>query len=376
MLRGAVLGGLAKLERGIGRRPLPLADATNFLLLQHPLALGTAVHATPLVEALADTVPGSRMIVAASGMGLAVFRHHPRLERVVATPNPLTDLLGAARELRRQAPFGREPYLVLISNGNQRTRVALQAVLSGGRERVGFAEAPELYRVPLSFDESQSQIGNNLRIPGVLGHPVDPARRYEPRVFFTKAELLVARRLLEGDGLDLRRPLTALVTQTSVTQQKSWRPERFRAVAERLRREWDSGIVFVGTASERAAIDELRAALPFGTSNLAGRTSLTELCALLSLCDLGVTLDTGTLHLGRAVGLPMVIVAPAWSPVLEWLPVDDPRFVILKNLTMETAPEHYIIDEVSVAEVLAAVDLLFSRYPPLTRGGRVGLLGP
>ena len=321
-------------------------------------------------------MPGSRIVVAASGMGLQVFRNHPRLERVIATPSPLTDLLGAARELRRQAPFGREPYVVLTSNGNQRTKVALQAVLSGGRDRVGFAEAPELYRVALSFDDTESQISNNLRILGALGHPVDKARRYEPRVFFTEADLLRARALLEGEGMDLRQPLTVLVTQTSVTQRKGWRPERFRAVAEWLRHQWNSGIVFVGTANESAAIDELRGGLPFATANVAGRTSLTELCALLSLCDLGVTLDTGTLHLGRAVGLPMVIVAPAWSPVGEWLPVDDPRYVILKNLEMARAPDNYIIDEVSVAEVEAAVQLLFARYPPLSRGGRMGLVAP
>jgi hypothetical protein len=59
----------------------------------------------------------------------------------------------------------------------------------------------------------------------------------------------------------------------------------------------------------------------------------------------------------------MVIVAPAWSPPIEWLPVGDARYRILKNLDMPAAPEGYIIDEVSIDEVITALDELITHYP-------------
>ena len=78
------------------------------------------------------------------------------------------------------------------------------------------------------------------------------------------------------------------------------------------------------------------------------------------------------MHIGRSVGLPMVIIAPAWSPPLEWLPVGDARFVILKNLDMTPAqmPADYIIDEVSVEEVIAALEGLLGPASPDAREAR------
>lgn len=45
----------------------------------------------------------------------------------------------------------------------------------------------------------------------------------------------------------------------------------------------------------------------------------------------------------------------------EWLPVDNTRYRILKNADFPPPPPHdYVIDEVSVAEVIAAVTILRS----------------
>jgi hypothetical protein len=59
----------------------------------------------------------------------------------------------------------------------------------------------------------------------------------------------------------------------------------------------------------------------------------------------------------------MVIIAPAWSPPIEWLPVGDERYRILKNADMSSAPADYVIDEVSVAEVTSALDELIVLNP-------------
>jgi ADP-heptose:LPS heptosyltransferase len=244
--------------------------------------------------------------------------------------------------------------------GNERTRVALSAVMGGAGNRVGFSEAPELYRAPLVFDRKISLIANNLRIVEALGHR-PAAGGFEPQVFFGEKDREFAQRVVAEAGVGEGQPIAVFVTQTSVSQRKSWRAERFQATAEFLHQQYGAHILFVGTAGEAAAIDAIHAGLSFATTSVAGKTSLTELSALLSLCDVGLTLDTGTMHLGRAVGLPMVILAPAWSPPIEWLPVGDPRFRILKNLEMPVATPGYVIDEVSVDEVTEALAELMER---------------
>lgn len=364
-VKAAGFAGVAAVERmAKGGGTADLRGMTNFLVLQHSSALGNVVHTTPLMPALREAVPGCRIIVAASGMSREVCRVDPDVERVIETANPTKDWKTAARDLRGAAPFGREPFCTLTPTGNERTTVVLQSMMSGGWRRVGFTVVPRMFVTALKYDHGLSQIANNLRIVTALGHTV---RHHEPRICFGEEELAFARALLRESGAAEGQPVAIFVTQTSVTQRKSWRAERFQAAARFLRERFGALVVFVGTAAESAAIDAIRAGLEFPTANLAGRTNLLQLAALLSLGDVGLTLDTGTLHIGRAVGLPMVIVAPAWSPPLEWLPLNDPRYVILKNLDMVGAPDGYIIDEVSVEEVTEALAALLKRYPVGTR---------
>jgi len=362
-LKGTAFSGVKVIERVAGGRASvgrdQLHKIENFIVLQHASALGTAIHSTPLFSALKQAVPGANIAVIASGFSLDVLRHNPNVDTLIATPSPLKDLKASAQSLRQQFPFrGATPFATLAPTGNERTRMIFQAVLGGASTRVGFTVKPELFRVPLTFDNTRSQIANNLRIVEALGHK---AAHFEPRIFFSEQELAGARELLTACGVEPGQPIAVFVTQTSVTQRKSWRPERFRETAVFLKERYGAHILFVGTASESPAIDELRSVLSFATTNIAGKTNLPQLAALMSLCTIGVTLDTGPLHVGRAAGLPMVIIAPAWSPPIEWLPVDNDRFRIFKNADMPSATPDYIIDEVSVAEVTGALEELLSR---------------
>lgn len=362
-IKGGVFAGIAALEHLVNHSSAgtsSLRETRDFLLLQYPSALGTAVHATPLIPALRHAVPGCRIAVAASGFALDVFRNNPGIDRLIETANPLKDLKSAMRTLRQENPFRETPYATITSTGNERTLIAMQSLLNRASIRVGFTVVPQLYRKPLVFDRALSQIANNLRIVEALGHsPV----HCEPEIFYSETDLAAARNTLTLAGVEKGQPVAVFVTQTSVTQRKSWRVERFRAAAESLRERYGAHILFVGTVAESAAIEELRSALAFPTTNVAGKTSLSQLAALMSCCNVGLALDTGPMHLGRAVGLPMVIIAPAWSPPIEWLPLGNDRFRILKNADMASAPADYIIDEVSVDEVTSALDDLIVRYP-------------
>jgi ADP-heptose:LPS heptosyltransferase len=326
--------------------------------------LGTVVHATPLIPALREAMPDSRVAVAASGFALEVLRNNPGIERLIETPSPLSDWRGAARVLRRENPFCGENFVLVTPVGNDRTKIALQTLFAGAGVRVGFTQVPALYRVAFEFDYAKSQIENNLAIVAALGHPV---RHFEPQIFFTAAELEWARRALRESGAQAGQVVAAFVTQTSVTQRKSWRKERFQAAAEFLIERYGAHIVFLGTESEAAAIDDLRKGIPHRTGSFAGKTNLLQMAALLSLCDVGLTLDTGTMHVGRTGGLPMAIIAPAWSPPLEWLPLNNPRYRILKNAEMVVCPPDYVIDEVSVEEVTRALQGLLQEFPPGSR---------
>lgn len=373
-MQSVLLRRVAALEQQLFPLAGPLKDIRNFVLLEHSLALGTAVHGTPLIRALRAVVPGARIVAAASGFGLGVLQGSPDLERLIAMPSPMNDLRGAIRALQQAGISGREPSAVLQSTGNGRTRVTLAAMLSGGHTRVGFGLHPELSAAALVFDPRKSQIANNLGIIRRLGHGAaleaalarDP-NLAEPVVYPSKSEFESIGALLGAQGIVVSAPIAVFITQTSLTQKKGWRPEHFRGVAEMLAKEFGAQIVFAGTAAEAAAIEALRSGLRVRSASVAGRTNLGELSALFGLADVALTLDTGPMHLARAMQSPMVVIAPAWSPPIEWLPLHNPKARVLKNMDLPAAPEGYVIDEVSVDEVNAALRELLAQYPPLRR---------
>ena len=102
----ALYTALALTER-IVRPPRKAAPSglRNFLLLQYPDALGTAIHATPVVAALRAAVPEARIAVAAGGFGAEVFRNNPAVDLLLETAKPKNDLTAAVRDLRSRNLF-------------------------------------------------------------------------------------------------------------------------------------------------------------------------------------------------------------------------------------------------------------------------------
>ncbi len=90
---------------------------------------------------------------------------------------------------------------------------------------------------------------------------------------------------------------------------RRWPVERFGTLARALAdRGWKP--LVLGGAAEREVTARVAACAP-GALNAGGRTDLGDLAALLSLCDLVVTNDTGPMHLAGAVGTPTVSL---WGP--------------------------------------------------------------
>ena len=118
---------------------------------------------------------------------------------------------------------------------------------------------------------------------------------------------------------------------------KRWPVERFIAAAREIQQR--SGCVWLIFGGKGDA--ELAASMAPGTEhhasrvthfNLAGKTSLRELMALLKICRVLLTNDTGPMHVAAALGTPVVVPFGSTSPELTGpgLP-GDPRHRLLKS---------------------------------------------
>jgi ADP-heptose:LPS heptosyltransferase len=351
-------------ERLVRRQHVHPEKARQILVLEYRLPLGCVVHMTPAFEAMKHAESPERrdlnITVATCGLGLQVLRHSPFVDRLIETPDPTKDLRAAVHSLRKQLRLhGIRPDCVLTGASDQRTTIALLGLLGSSGWRGGFTLRPNLFHRPLEYDTTLSLIRNNLRVAKLLGRNAEPT---QPRVFFSPDDAAIARSLLQAANPDGRR-VVVFVTQTSGGQPKNWPLDRFIQVIRHAALIRGCAIVYVGTAADAPAIETLRiAAGGIGTS-VAGKTSVSQLAALLAQCDAAVTLDTGTMHVGRAVGLPMAILGPCWDPPLEWMPLGVENVRILRGPDCPQTPENYQLDEIPTASVIAALDELMWLYP-------------
>ena len=346
--------------------PAHLSGIRRLLFLQYETALGTAVNATPVFEAVKRSRPEASIAVACHRLTRELLKYNEFIDELIVTTHPDRGFIRAGCELAlRTRKLGHSFDCALTDGGNQKSRLALMMLGVRAKRRMGFTNAKELYHQWLEYDHQHSALQNNLKILDLLHLDSADAR---PRVFFSSRELDVAMTLLATNGLLDGQPIVALATQTGGQPPRRWFDDRFAAVADSIAG-WGAHVLFVGTASEAAAIGAIQGQMRRQSVFLA--TGITELAALLCHCDLAVSLDTGTMHVARAVELPMVVIASAWQPAHEWLPLGVEGITILRHedaacrtCSLSSCPTRACMKRIGVDEVVAAVEALIARYPP------------
>ncbi len=356
---------------GLDTRLRDCADprgSKRFLFLQYETALGTAVNATPVFEALRRDLPDAHLAVACSGITHEVLRASPYIDELYVTPHPLRNYSRAMLYFMRKIYPRRRAYdCVVIDSGNRRSRVSSLAIFSGISCRIGISHRRDLLHHSIEYDPALSVLENNLRTLSLVGIST---RRVEPSIFYTDHDREHISNLFLSKGIDQSGPLIAIQAQTSGGQPNRWFDERFVEVADTLHYEMGAEIIFVGADSERLAIENMRVGMKSRSYSAAGSTNIAQLAALLAGCDLLVTLDTGTMHVGRAVGLPMVIIAPAWQPEHEWLPIGSEGCLILRHSEIGCADcrlfsckTRECMSRTTVGDVVRAARTQLARYP-------------
>ncbi len=345
-------------------RPKSVAATKTFLVLQYRIPLGCCVHGTPIYAALKAAHPGCKVIVATYGLGHEVLSDNPDIDHLMDIGSPPLGIVATllfARHLRRHLKtLGLVPTQILEDASNRRGSLALLATLLRLAPTVGFADLPELYDHHLDYDPSRSLIANNLRLVG------EATPHIEPAVYFTAIDMASARALVEQVNPQAH-PLTAFIVQGSGAQPNSWHDDRFATVIQHVE-SLGHRTVFLGTSAESRDINRIRSKAHSCGEALAGRTDVPTLTALLCLCDYVISVDTGSMHIARAAGTPMVVLGPSWQPAIEWLPVDLPQAIVLRgpdmNVPRADIPAEYRLDEIAAQVVIVAFSQLVALHPP------------
>jgi heptosyltransferase II len=120
-------------------------------------------------------------------------------------------------------------------------------------------------------------------------------------------------------GLKTDRPILGLCPGAEYGPSKRWPPKHFAKVAKTKLQEGWQVYIFGGKNDENIA-NEIQLLTENKCVNLAGKTTLPESIAIMSLANCIVSNDSGLLHIGAALDRPMIAIygatAPTFAPPL------------------------------------------------------------
>ncbi|MDM8007551.1 MAG: lipopolysaccharide heptosyltransferase I [Phycisphaerae bacterium] len=294
-------------------------DEFRRILIIKPSSFGDVIHAMPVLHGLRTRFPRARIswLVANSCAGL--LEGHPDLDEVIRFDRkrygrigrglaPTVEFIRFLGELRRRS-FD----LVLDLQGLFRS--AFLTLVTGARVTLGFARAREFAplfysrRIPVPNPEMHAVDRNYLfaRALGFGDLPVSFNLPVRPEAAETVAAVLADHGIARGRPYALMAPGTRWET-------KRWPAAGFAEVARRIHAELALPVVLIGMEDEVGVAREVERAAGGGIVNLAGRTKLPELIALVAGAALCVMHDSGPMHLATALGRPMVAIYGPTSP--------------------------------------------------------------
>jgi len=287
------------------------------IIVRMPNWIGDLVMATPVLEDLRKKFPSAKITAMCQFNISALLKNDPNIDEIYSFKRPSgwihrSEHLAIIEDLRR----GNYDLGVLLTN-------SLSSVWWFWRgnvaNRIGFTDTlrnlllTKIVPWPKEL-ETQHQVITYKNLLEPLGIPLSST---SPALYITAEEEDAAKEQLLKLGIEPQRDiLIGINPGAAYGSAKCWLPERYRAVVERLLKDPRVRVVFFGDQSGASLVDEICKGLPDErVIQLAGKTTLRTLMALIRLCAVFLTNDSGPMHIAAALNVPLLALFGSTSDV-------------------------------------------------------------
>ncbi|NOZ70797.1 MAG: glycosyltransferase family 9 protein [Chloroflexi bacterium] len=210
---------------------------------------------------------------------------------------------------------------------------------------------------------------SNLRLAqSLLNHAVDLDPQRHPLRFTLDPDLRQeSETLLRTQNYSPKRPLVLLHPGAGAAV-KCWEVKKWGRVAHHLQSQ-GATVYVTGGPGEEALTAQVVAASEQQAIDLGGRTSFSQLAALMQHADLVLGVDSGPLHLAVAVGTPTIHLFGPADPVRFGPWGDAARHLVIpsswacapcEKLDWTDVAEHACVRDIPVDAVIQAAEHLLS----------------
>lgn len=326
----SVLGLYLRLRAGLRQRPAlhPSHFHPRHILVIRLDLIGDLVLSLPVVHILKRTYPEAEIDLLALPSSARVLGNDPAIHTVLTyDPNIWRRPKGLlnpknwneARALRQRLQARNYDLAVSVFG----PWAALLALVSGAQRRLGFGKEsyPGLLtdNVPGRHwkpDDHLHEVDYCLRLAQAAGATLQPEDRIPTLVVDQQAQQEVVR-LLQQMGVSDKKTLIACHVSSNNGQSKRWPIPYWASLIDRLQQTGEVEVIFTGAPDDLPLIAAITARMQEQAINLAGKTSLAQLAALLQRADIVITGDSGPMHIACAVGSRVIAIHGPTDPALS-----------------------------------------------------------
>jgi heptosyltransferase-3 len=345
----------------------------NILLVQLG-DIGDVVLTFPAIQALKENYPDKKLIVCVREKAKELVEDCAWPDGVMAVTgqreNKAGYILDQIKFFRKLRSYG----FGLAVDLRTGTRGAILTFLSSAPRRIGrFADDGKLWRNRLFTDLvnpadelKQYSAEHNLNILDPLNLKI---QNRIPEISVPVKRRYETGALFEKEGITKDRPVF-VIHPFSLWKYKEWPIEQWILLVDYVVETFGCDIVITGSEADRVRAGEIQARTKGGIYNLAGKTPIGLLPAVMQACQLFIGVDTAALHIAAAVGTPTIAIFGPSSPVC-WAPRGDNHYLVVNNMPCvpcrnkgcQNSGISRCLDTLRFAEVVDRIEKHLSRHP-------------
>jgi lipopolysaccharide heptosyltransferase II len=324
-----ITGSLLRLTR-LGKHYSPLTPQTfhpqHILVIRLDL-IGDLVLSLTVVQALKHTYPHAEIDLLATPSSASVVLDDPQLTQIITYDPNIWRRPKALFQPKNWRDLQTLLYKLHARHYDLAISVygpwaAILSVISRAKRRVGFGRESYPGFMTDSVPGRHWHPGDNkhevdycLELARAAGATPTPEDRI-PHLEIDPQSAQEIEQLLHTEGVQDNKPLIACHVSSNNGQSKRWPLTHWATLLDRLICKEDAHIVLTGAPADLPIVENVISRMHEHPINLAGKTSLTQLAALLKRANLLISGDSGPIHMAAALGTPIIGFYGPTNPAL------------------------------------------------------------
>lgn len=286
------------------------------IIIRMPNWIGDIVMATPVIAAIKKIFSDAKITVMCQYPGSMLLLNDPHIDELFAfkRSKPIFFRRDALGSITHNLRIGRYDLGILLTNSFSSAWWFFQGNV---KMRIGYRNFPRDFFLTKSIKKPSKntpihQVDEYFQLLKLLDIQEQPD---EPKLYLQNIEKEEAKEKLKLYGIDFHKKKIGISAGAAYGETKCWPKENFAELIKRFAEDANCPqFIFFGDHSQVGMIEEIASKYPHLVLNLASKTTIRELMAMIFHMDLFLSNDSGPMHIAEAIGVPTLAIFGSTSP--------------------------------------------------------------